>query len=364
MAMRHIAVLGAGINGITSATVLQESGFSTTVFAPLRADQNTDKERNPEFASIFPAACILPHSVEGDDVLDLFSRSQEVFARLAAIQQSGIRWQHHYELDAAEAVTLPPYARTLAEFSPFDSTRGHLPFDTIVGRRLSGWMARILFAEMPTYLTYLFRRYLLSGGQIIPQSVHPDEFRSLPASLIVNCTGIWARSLFGDPAVHPVRGYLTFIRNAPVPPEPTGLFSYNYKPPDDEYPFDVYFFPRKAMDAGNAPGWLLGGTREVGEPGNDGTWRFPATGVEMKDGIPAAITSLNRVLLQRLTGIDIASHDKTFCWGLRPGRRGGIRLELSNEDGTPIVHNYGHGGAGVALSWGCALRVLEMVRSL
>jgi len=362
--MQHVAVLGAGITGITTATVLQESGFSTTVFAPLRADKNTDREHNPEFASIFPAACILPHSVEGDNVLDLFSRSQEVFARLAAFQQSGIRWQHHYELDAAEVVDLPPYTRTLAEFSPFDSARGHLPFDRILGRRLSGWVARILFAEMPTYLTYLFRRYLLSGGQIIPRSIQPGEFRSIPASLIVNCTGIWARSLFGDLTIHPIRGYLTFVRNVPVPPDPTGLFSYNYKPPDDEYPFDVYFFPRRVLDGGNEPGWLLGGTREVGEPGIDGTWRFPATGVEMRDGIPAAITDLNSVLLKRLTGIDIASYERTCCRGFRPGRSGGIRLELSNEDGIPVVHNYGHGGAGVALSWGCALRVLEMVRTL
>ena len=33
-------------------------------------------------------------------------------------------------------------------------------------------------------------------------------------------------------------------------------------------------------------------------------------------------------------------------------------------DGRHLVHNYGHSGAGVSLSWGCADRVLEIVREL
>jgi D-amino-acid oxidase len=46
--------------------------------------------------------------------------------------------------------------------------------------------------------------------------------------------------------------------------------------------------------------------------------------------------------------------------GLRPFRRQSIRLE--REPGTDIVHNYGHGGSGVTLSWGCAREVTEIVK--
>jgi len=49
--------------------------------------------------------------------------------------------------------------------------------------------------------------------------------------------------------------------------------------------------------------------------------------------------------------------------GLRPYRRGGVRLELDSlPDGRPLVHDYGHGGAGLTLSWGCAEVALDLLR--
>lgn len=50
--------------------------------------------------------------------------------------------------------------------------------------------------------------------------------------------------------------------------------------------------------------------------------------------------------------------------GLRPGREM-VRLETETIKGTKdhkktaIIHNYGHGGCGVTLCWGCADEVLE-----
>ena len=50
--------------------------------------------------------------------------------------------------------------------------------------------------------------------------------------------------------------------------------------------------------------------------------------------------------------------------GLRPFRRSGVRLERDRlRDGRTVIHNYGHGGAGFTLSWGCAREVLEVAVS-
>ena len=48
--------------------------------------------------------------------------------------------------------------------------------------------------------------------------------------------------------------------------------------------------------------------------------------------------------------------------GLRPFRGRSVRLE--HEAGTRIIHNYGHGGAGVSLSWGCAEHVAQLASRL
>jgi D-amino-acid oxidase len=50
--------------------------------------------------------------------------------------------------------------------------------------------------------------------------------------------------------------------------------------------------------------------------------------------------------------------------GLRPFRKSGVRIERGQlRDGRTVIHNYGHGGAGFTLSWGCAREVLEAATS-
>lgn len=51
--------------------------------------------------------------------------------------------------------------------------------------------------------------------------------------------------------------------------------------------------------------------------------------------------------------------------GLRPFRDGGVRLEHERiQDGVDVIHCYGHSGAGVTLSWGCAKDVVQIVKTL
>jgi D-amino-acid oxidase len=47
--------------------------------------------------------------------------------------------------------------------------------------------------------------------------------------------------------------------------------------------------------------------------------------------------------------------------GLRPFRKSGVRLERDQlSDGRTVIHNYGHGGSGFTLSWGCAREVVDL----
>src|SRR5262245_1836369 len=59
-----------------------------------------------------------------------------------------------------------------------------------------------------------------------------------------------------------------------------------------------------------------------------------------------------------------------YLVGIRPHREGGVCLKLDEEpiasrDGAKfLIHNYGHSGAGITLSFGCASVVADHVRSL
>ncbi len=51
--------------------------------------------------------------------------------------------------------------------------------------------------------------------------------------------------------------------------------------------------------------------------------------------------------------------------GLRPFRKSGVRLERDRlRDGRTVIHNYGHGGSGFTLSWGCAREVADFAQDL
>lgn len=63
---------------------------------------------------------------------------------------------------------------------------------------------------------------------------------------------------------------------------------------------------------------------------------------------------------QGLEGLDIVRH----AVGLRPVREGGARVEKDTVDGTRVVHNYGHGGFGYQVSFGCAETVVQLVKGV
>ena len=50
--------------------------------------------------------------------------------------------------------------------------------------------------------------------------------------------------------------------------------------------------------------------------------------------------------------------------GLRPYRKKGFRIEMETDGDKTIIHNYGHGGCGITLCWGSALKAVEFIKAL
>ena len=171
----------------------------------------------------------------------------------------------------------------------------------------------------------------LQLGQPLRSIAEAQERSAAP--VIVNCTGIGARELTPDPALYPVRGQVVVAAN----PGLTEFFV--GEGADDEV---SYIFPHGATV-------VLGGTHE---PGAESLRPDPATA----ERILASCAAVD----PRLAGAPVLGHRV----GLRPVRPR-VRLESAAlPGGRLLVHNYGHGGAGVTLSWGCARAVLAEVTGM
>jgi D-amino-acid oxidase len=151
------------------------------------------------------------------------------------------------------------------------------------------------------------------------------------ADVVVNCAGLGARELVGDLDLHPVRGQI--VRVAP------GYTSRFVQATSGPGPI-AYIIPRPDCT-------VLGGTAQP-----DAWDLTPDPDVE------AAIIARCAAIEPRLAEAAVVGR----AVGLRPARST-IRLESEETPRGPIVHNYGHGGGGVTVSWGCAAEVAHMVGS-
>jgi D-amino-acid oxidase len=179
---------------------------------------------------------------------------------------------------------------------------------------------------MPMYLAYLERRLSSAGPNIdIRPITHLSEATGV-APVVVNCAGLGARDLVGDPSLVPIRGQLVVVEN----PGLDEFFSEDTGPSPDL----LHFAPQ-------------GDTMIVGGTALPDVWSR-----EPDPDTARAILTRCASVEPRLTNAKVIEHRV----GLRPTRPT-VRVEADVMDGLRVIHNYGHGGAGVTLSWGCAREV-------
>lgn len=308
-ARERVVVVGAGVAGLTAAVVLAEAGAPVHVIA----------EQVPGATSLAAGAMWGPYLVEPKDKVDRWGqRSLEVFRELAEDQATGVRLTSGIEASRT-AESPPDWATALPGFRPCEPAE--LPAGFTAGYRFT-----VPLIDMPAYLEYLLRRLRASGG-----TVERRRLASLagvgPAPLIVNCTGLGARDLVLDPELRPIRGQHVVVTN----PGLTEFFSEDTGTSPDL----LCFYPHGETV-------VLGGTAIDGEGG-----------LAPDDTAAAGILARCVKVEPRLARARVLEHRI----GARP-TRSTVRVEAEQgEGGALVVHNYGHGGAGVTLSWGCAEEV-------
>jgi D-amino-acid oxidase len=210
---------------------------------------------------------------------------------------------------------------------PGDATRAAAPQELPDGYA-DGIVARVPCIEAPAYLDWLARRFDELGGELQVRAL--DALAEPDAEAVVNCSGVDARTLADDADVRPVRGQVAYVR-----PRHQPRFMVDENGPNAL----AYVLPRPDVT-------VLGGTAEEGD------WE------------PRPRPETTREILEKARRLDPRLADAEYVGagvGLRPARSE-VRLEAGTlEDGRPLVHDYGHGGSGFTLSWGCAEEVAQLV---
>ena len=303
-------VVGAGVSGLSCAIRLLESGYQVEVVS--------DKF-SPDTVSDVAAAIWYPFLTAPADRADGWGL--ETYAELQRlaneVPEAGVKMRDGREY-LRQVVELPSWGEEISAFRTLES-------DEIPEGYVFGWEFRAPVIEMPLYMPWLKSKAERMGCTFRQGTIR--DLSEVPGDLVVNCVGLGARELCNDKEVVPARGQVIFVEQDP------GVGHFDQQPETL-----TYTIPRSDVT-------VLGGTAQLGDWGLE----HRAEDDELILGkVEALWPDLDR---SKIIGGTV---------GLRPSRSE-VRLEVEVIDGRFVVHNYGHGGAGVTLSWGCAEEVVSLV---
>jgi D-amino-acid oxidase len=315
-----VLVIGAGVSGLTTALGLLEAGLPASSVRLIA-------EEPPALTTSRCAGAIWgPYLSSYDQDTNEWSRyTRRRFEALAA--EPGIGVYLVAGVEASRTATEPP--GWAIEVEGFQLCRP----DELPTGFVSGWRYAVPVLDMPPYLTFLEKRLGQAGIVVeIGRIASLDEAATM-ARVVVNCAGLGARWLVPDDTVRPVRGQLAVVENPGV----EQFFAEHTDEVDDL----TYLLPQ-------GDHVVLGGSIEEGRDDR-------VADLEIAEGIVERCAQV----VPALRGVKLLEHRV----GIRPTRPQ-VRVECDDTGTAPVVHNYGHGGSGVSLSWGCAREVARMVTAL
>lgn len=305
----RVGVVGAGVSGLTCALRLAEAGHAVEVVAAAPPERTT---------SAVAAALWYPYRALPREAVTRWSA--RTFAVLAGLgPEAGVRMRPGREL-LREAAPDPWWADAvpdLARVAPADLPPGYA----------DGYRFTAPVVDMSVHLPWLVAQLARHGVRVAVRQL--DALDDVDGDVVVDCAGLGAERLAGDSSLVPVRGQVVVV-------EQVGLAEWLLDQADEQRL--TYVVPRERTV-------VLGGTADVGrDPDPD-----PSTAQEVLARCVALVPALR--------GARVVGH----AVGLRPTRPA-VRLEAGVlPSGRRVVHDYGHGGAGVTLAFGCADDVVALV---
>lgn len=308
---KKIAVIGAGISGLSCAYLLSKKNYNITVFA---------KAFSPDITSNRAAAFWFPYHIRNDKRgIEWAKKSYEFYQKLSADASTGISMKQLVKVLRENVIDEEP---VWVDFMPEGACK------IIPKEKLKPGIAKAYNVLVPLIETQIFLPYLqnmLEQKNVLFEQRSVNDFNELSAfDIIINCTALGARELCNDKSIIPIRGQVALIETKTEMP----IYL------DNEMP--LYIVPRK--DA-----MIVGGTYE------ENIYHEATEPKTIEYILNNAYKVFPELKQQKIVG----------SWaGLRPYRNA-VRVE--HEPGTNIIHNYGHGGSGFTLAFGCAEEIMHLV---
>ena len=308
-----VAIIGAGVSGLTCGVLFAERGFSVKIFADKVGTETT---------SGAAGALWFPYDAEpADKVIPWALATYKVLVDLTENPNSGVSMIELRQCCRTGKIEIPDWAAPFVMSSNVETSLN-------ISVLKSGFSVRVPLVDTTIYLDYLIARFEKAGGEI-NRDVRFENLENVDPKfdLIINCAGIGARDLAQDVDLEPHRGQVAIVPRSE---------NISCAIVCDDDPL-MYVIPR-TNDC------VFGGTNDVSDNWNPD----PKT-------TKAIVSECSRVL-----EIEKPSVLRERV-GLRPFRKSGVRLEAEKlGDRRTVIHNYGHGGSGFTLSWGCASEAFSL----
>lgn len=345
-----IVIVGAGVLGLTTASVLQEKypRVRITMVAaeiPLVPPFAEAPRPSPDYASMWAGAHLRPTpSRQAGQLAD-----EQVFALHTSSVMKTLARQ------SPESGVQSVVGREICEYVPKDkgeyktgdayaSSDGEDVFRVLEPSELNpggawGCEYQTWIVNVHIYCRWLLTRFIQRGGNLLQKRLASLEeaFNVLPAGtmrpLVINCSG---RNFDKDPKCNVIRGQTVLVKNSY---HKTATRHNN----DDTWSFLI---PRPL-----GGGTIVGGTKQMGDWGTD--IRPEETKAILANAVKCWPEFVSKVEDFEILAVNV---------GRRPWRDGGLRIEKENiGQGRIVVHGYGAGARGYELSWGAAEKIVEQV---
>ncbi|XP_077291492.1 D-amino acid oxidase 2 [Arctopsyche grandis] len=327
--MKKVLIIGAGVSGLGSAIRIKEKfpDFKVTI-ATKDITPNTTGDGSAGLWGPF-----ILGSTPDDKVVQWSRETHDFFLYLWREGLAGSCLIPCLRVDKTKN-PLPSWKHVVFGFKELNEVELEVWKSIYSMDDIQSAFSFVTFTCEPKHLLkYLMDRFYKLGGKIVQREIKSiDNLSDEDYDIIINCSGLGAKYIVPDPKVIPVRGQVARVK-AP----------WIYHVLLDESDDGNYIIP-------NTDTVVLGGTHQE----NDFNTNICKEDSKfIRQGCEHIVPGLKNI-------------ETLFEWvGLRPGRDS-VRLEsgsMRNNKSKLIIHNYGHGGSGVTLFWGCAREVVDILTS-